>query len=245
MPAAPATRRFRPPLWATLGTVLVGGVFLSLGFWQLGRSEEKAALFARFDAGAAGNAAALPDNGVGLEDRRYAVVTASGSYDTAHQVLLDARTRDGRAGYEVLTPLRGAGTAVLVNRGWVPANPDRRKLPTLEVGSEPRTVTGLLDRLPRAALSAGPLALDPADPWPRVLLYPTADELGEALGYPVRDFQLLLAADQPEGYGRDWRPELLSPAEHVGYAVQWFALAGLLVVLYVALNWRKNTPDSP
>ena len=244
MPADPLSRRFNPPLWATLGTLALGAVFASLGSWQLGRSEEKAALFARFDQGSIGTAAPAPADGTKLETDRYAVIMASGRFDVDHQILLDARTRDGRAGYDVLTPLVVDGAAILVNRGWVPANPNRQKLPEIAVSDQPRAVTGLLDTLPRAALVAGPLDIRPEMPWPRVMLYPTAADIERALGYPVRDYQLLLDAREPDGFNRSWRPALLSPQEHVGYAVQWFALAGLLVVLYVALNWRRAPRES-
>ncbi|MBM4195810.1 MAG: SURF1 family protein [Gammaproteobacteria bacterium] len=232
-------RRFQPPLWASLGTLVLGGAFVGLGNWQLDRSEQKDVLFERFDTGSAGAPAPAPTDGAALATQRYAVIMASGGYDVAHQVLLDARTRDGRAGYEVLTPLVGDGTALLVNRGWIPANPDRRKLPDLAVGDAPRQVTGLLDALPRAALRAGPSDTRPDLPWPRVMLYPTAADLAQALGYPVRDYQLLLDPVGADGFDRRWRPALLTPVEHIGYAVQWFALAGLVVVLYVVLNWRR------
>ncbi len=242
MPAHLPSRRFNPPVWATLGTLALGAVFASLGSWQLGRSEEKAALFARFDQGSAGTEAPAPADGSTLEADRYAVITASGRYDASHQILLDARTKDGRAGYDVVTPLIADGAAILVNRGWVPANPNRQKLPDIAVAEAPRTVTGLFDTLPRAALVAGPLDIRAEMPWPRVMLYPTVADIERAVGYPVRDYQLLLTAGEPDGFNREWRPALLSPQEHVGYALQWFALAGLLVVLYVALNWRRAPP---
>ncbi|MEZ5459042.1 MAG: SURF1 family cytochrome oxidase biogenesis protein [Steroidobacteraceae bacterium] len=42
---------------------------------------------------------------------RFARVSVQGRWDGQRQFLLDNRTRDGRAGYEVLTPLR-AGRAL-------------------------------------------------------------------------------------------------------------------------------------
>jgi surfeit locus 1 family protein len=239
-------RTFRPPWWATLGTLALGGLFLAAGTWQLSRAAEKRAIFAAFDAGASGGTVPLPPPGAELGALRYRAVRLAGRYDAARQVLLDARTRDGRAGYEVLTPLRAdEGPAVLVNRGWIPADPDRTRLPDVAVGDAPREVTGLLDRLPRAAMASAAPAADPAAPWPRRLLFPTAAEIGAALGYPVADYQVLLAPAAPDGYDRAWRPALLTPQQHLGYAVQWFALAAALVVLYAALNWRKPAAGPP
>ena len=51
---------------------------------------------------------------------------------------------------------------------------------------------------------------------------------------------LLLDAADPDGYRRDWRPSDFGPERHLGYAVQWFALAGTLVILYLAWSFRKS-----
>jgi surfeit locus 1 family protein len=240
-------RRFRPALPATLGTLALAGVFAAAGVWQLARAAEKRALLAGFEAGAASPPAALAPDTVVTAATRYQRQQVTGRYDTAHQVLLDARTRAGHVGYEVLTPLLGPEPAVLVNRGWIPAGPDRTRLPALEAGADARTVTGLLDRLPRVAVASARPATDPAAPWPRRMLYPTSAEIGAALGYPVADYQLLLDPAAPEGFVRDWRPALMKPSGHVGYALQWFALAAAVVVLYVVLNLRRLPPgtDAP
>ncbi len=232
--------RFRPPWWATLGTALLGALFVAAGIWQLGRAEERRVLLANFDRGVGGAPLPAPSPGVDTALPRYRSIVARGRYDTGHQILLDARTRDGRAGYEVLTPLHTATSTILVNRGWLPADPDRSRLPDVAVGGEERTVRGLLDRLPRAALAT---RSEPATDWPRRLLYPQAADIGVALGYPVPDYQLLLAPDEPDGLRRDWRPATMTPAQHLGYAVQWFALAVALGVIYVALNWRKPAAE--
>lgn len=218
-------------------------MFVTAGFWQLRRAEEKRLLFANFDAGSIGSVIEAPAAGADLARLRYSTVAAAGRFDAAHQVLLDARTRNGKAGYEVLTPLLRPfpdnRPALLVNRGWVPADPDRTRLPDVSVTTEPRNVTGLLDRLPRAALSAGPATPDEAAGWPRRMLYPTAAEIRAALGYPLEDYQLLLSRAAPDGYQREWRPAVMTPRQHLGYAVQWFAMAAALVVLYAVVNiWK-------
>jgi len=230
-------RQFRPPWWATLATLAAGGLFIVAGLWQLGRAEQRRALLHAFEQGAATAPIAAPGAAADLQALRYRRVGAAGRYDNDHQVLLDARTRGGRAGYEVLTPLlRAGGPAILVNRGWVAADADRRRLPAIEVGSAPREVVGLLDRLPAAALASEP---DAAQGWPRRMLFPTAAQISAALGYPVSDYQLLLAPELADGFLRDWHPAQMTPEQHLGYAAQWFALAAALGVIYVALNLRK------
>lgn len=235
--------RFDPPWWATVGMLVLGALFVAAGVWQLGRAGERRTLIAVFDAGRAAPPVAAPSAPDDAGSLRFRRIVATGRYDAAHQVLLDARMRQGRAGYEVLTPLVAGGRGVLVNRGWIEADPDRSRLPELGVDGAPRTVEGLLDHLPRAAVT---LATSPAvaGPWPRRMLYPQSGDIGRALGYPVSDYQLLLAPGEADGFEREWRPALMSPTKHVGYAVQWFALAVALVVLYVWLNLRRQ-PGTP
>ena len=130
------------------------------------------------------------------------------------------------------------GGSVLVNRGWVPASGDRRRLPDVDVSDLPRLLTGRIDRLPRPALRLAADAAVSAAPWPRRLLFPTVAEISTQTGYALRDFQLLLNPDEPDGFLREWKPALMEPEKHLGYAIQWFGLAATVVVVFVILAWR-------
>lgn len=231
---------FRPPLWATVLLMVACTAFASAGFWQLDRMGQKAALFASFEAGT--EAEPLP----GLPGEisaavRYRPVRVRGEYDAAHQVLLDNIVRDGTPGYLVLTPLRTDRGSVLVNRGWIAANADRRQLPDVTVSTTSRDLVALVDQLPRPGLRLAPAPPDPGAPWPRRLLFPTAAQVAEHLGYPVAGYQLLLDPRAADGFLRDWRPAVSAPDMHLGYAVQWFAFAGAAAVIYVALNLKKRS----
>jgi surfeit locus 1 family protein len=227
--------RFRAPPWAIALTALSVAIFSGLGLWQLRRSEEKRAFFAAFDAPAGGAVLTRPIAESQLPSLNFAFVRLHGQYDGARQLLLDARPHAGRNGYEVLTPLRTADGAVLVNRGWVAAPARRSELPDVGVTGAQREITGRLTRLPLPGLRTG--AAPPGDSgWPRRLLFPTADEISRALGYRVHDYQVLLAPGEPDGFARDWRPAVMSPAQHLAYAVQWFALAVTVIIVFVIRN---------
>jgi surfeit locus 1 family protein len=71
-------------------------------------------------------------------------------------------------------------------------------------------------------------------------LFPARDEIAAALDKPVPDYQLLLEADQPDGYLRDWRAVDVGPERHYGYAFQWFAFAVMALVIFCILNVRWN-----
>ena len=230
-------RHFRPGLPATLFTAFFLPLLLVLGTWQLNRADEKQALFDDFAAG--GAPVALDADSSGLDGlRRYTPVAAGGRYLGERQFLLDNMVEDGQAGYRVLTPLLlTEGVAVLVDRGWIPRDFSTDVAPVISVDAAARSVTGKLDRLPRPGIR---LATTLAPGWPKVVQFPSRDELAGALGLQLVPGVVLLDSDQPDGFRRNWRPSDFGPERHIGYAVQWFALAITLVVLYLAWSFRKT-----
>lgn len=231
-------RRFRPGLWPSVVTVALVALACSLGNWQLNRAEEKKALFASFEAAGASDSL-VPVDLLKESDPPFTPVTAFGYFDSQHQVLLDAMLNDGHAGYQVLTPLLREGKpAVLVNRGWVPATADRSELPGIDVTGQERRINGFKGHLPEPGMRLGGASSTQAG-WPRVALYPTRSELESMLGYPVLDTVVLMNEDETDSFLVAWRPQLLSPDKHLGYAVQWFAIALALIVIYVVVNLRR------
>ena len=244
-------REFAPRPWAALATVPVLALFVSLGFWQIDRAEEKRNLVTEF---AAGREILTVGPGVDIADLpRYQRIRLAGRYDPGRQVLLDNMPSAGGApGYRVLTPLIRAdgGGIVLVDRGWVPLGPSRDELPDVAVHGGERLVSGRLDRLPVPGLRLGSAAASEEEKeWPRVLNFPLRAEVEGELGVPVAERIMLLDAELPDGYERKWQPSAgFGPARHLGYAIQWFALALTLVVLFVVLSLRpvsdKEAQDS-
>lgn len=230
--------------WPWLLLTLSGVVlFHSLGVWQWHRAAEKRLLQQAFVRGGAqveplgsSPVAALP---------RYTQIRVEGRYDPLHQFLLDNISRDGRAGYEVLTPLHLADQrTLLVNRGWVPlVGGARNLLPDVALRADADVeLIGRLDDLPVAGLQTGHAAPQADAGWPMLTSFPTAAELGAALQRTVEPRQLLLAADAPDGFRRDWQPASsgFPPERHEAYAIQWWTLGALAVVLFFTLNLRRT-----
>jgi surfeit locus 1 family protein len=216
-------------VFALLGIAALG----SLGTWQVRRGLEKQAQFRAF---ARGDAPAVP-YGSPLGQARYAHVRVEGRFDPDHQLLLDNMTHEGRAGYRILTPLRTSLGTVLVDRGWVLAPPRRDEWPPIAVGADLRSVTGRLDELPQAGIA---LAAADGTGWPRRLSYPSLSTVRRVYGRTVDPLILLLDANAPDGYVRDWRPGGLPPERHFGYAVQWYGLALALFVIFIVVNTRRT-----
>ena len=221
-----------------LGFFLLLALLLSLGQWQLRRGAEKATLFNQM--GAAEDLPALTDpiEDQLLERNRYRRMTLRGRYDSSRQILLDSMIHEGRAGYQVLTPFLPLNSQrwLLVNRGWVAADPDREVLPQVAVSGEIRNVRGRINSLPRPGLELQAAIPEDVVRWPQVALFPDIEELERRLGESLYSYQIWLDSSSPEGFIRAWDPTVLTPEQHIGYAVQWFALAGALVVMASVLG---------
>lgn len=238
-------RTFEPRLFTTLLAIGLIAMLVSLGRWQLHRAQEKRALF---DSFAAGGAESRPIDVQSARVPRYSRVEAVGSYDETRQILIDNMVEAGRAGYFVITPfaLQGGGW-ILVNRGWVPLGQTRAARPAIPVAGNLRTIRGRVDNLPSPGIRMGvPAPLAP--PYPVVAAYPTRAEVAQLLKEshwtPAAEL-ILLDAGEPNGYVRNWAPPGFPPIRHIGYAVQWFALALALTVIYVVTNFRRTKGLQP
>ena len=233
--------RYTPRPGPTLATVAGLALLVSLGVWQLERGAEKADL----ERELARRQSLAPHVITGEERDPGALagtpLRASGRYDGARQFLLDNRTRRGVAGYHVLTPLRlGDGAGLLVNRGWIPAQADRRLKPDVRIGTAPVAVSGI-GALPRSdQIVLGETGYAGDDGWPRIVQRVELGEMARLLGYELAPVVLRLAADEPGGYVREWSAYVgIGPDRHYGYAFQWFALAAALAAIHFVLSVRR------
>ena len=240
MPIKVGNRTFAPRPFTTLLTIVLMGLLISLGRWQLHRADEKRALYASFAAGAD---ATHPVDLDTPKLPRYSQVEASGHYDGARQILIDNMVDAERAGYFVITPfaLQGGGW-VLVNRGWIPLGRSRADRPAIPVAADERRVRGRADNLPSPGIRMGvPAALTP--PYPVVVSFPTQADIAHLLKetrWTAAADSILLDPSESDGYVRNWAPPGFPPMRHVGYAVQWFGLALTLAVIYVVTNFRRT-----
>jgi surfeit locus 1 family protein len=234
------SRIFAPRAFTTLLTLVLIVMLISLGRWQLRRADEKRVLFDSFAAGT--GTTRLIDLGTPRLER-YQHVEASGHYDQDRQILIDNMVDTERAGYFVITPfaLTGGGW-VLVNRGWVPVGASRAVRPTVPVTSDMRRVRGRSDHMPSPGIQMG-TKVELAPPYPVVANFPSHADIARLLresSWTNATDLVLLDPGEPDGYVRNWSAPGFPPMRHIGYAVQWFALALTLFVIYVVTNLRRN-----
>jgi surfeit locus 1 family protein len=209
--------------------------FVALAGWQISRGLEKRAEQHLFSSDA-GFTAWTP----GMEVRPYQRLRVQGQFDPEHQFLLDNIILNSRYGYYVLTPLvlNAENDVLLVNRGWI-EKATTGVAPVLpEIDTATATVHGRAGSLPRAGYKMG-AAVSPGSAWPKLAVYPTLAEISAELGLTVQPFVLLLEPDDERGFVRHWVPEEMGPGRHFAYALQWFAMGGVLAAL-LAWHWRRR-----
>jgi surfeit locus 1 family protein len=239
MPLSFGTHRFSPSPGLTVLLLALCVVFIALGRWQWRRGNLHAAEHASFERGAR-QLIALGSRSL-TQVPRDQRVSLTGTYDSAHQFLIDNMSYNDVDGYQVLTPLGRPGAAtVLVNRGWVPFLGSRAELPDISIkATGPVTISGRVGRLPVAGLASGRAPPPDSGPWPRVTSFPSISQLSGALRQPLEPRVILLDPQQPAGYVRDWHPPGIPALQNFAYAFEWWSFATAALVMWVVLSTQK------
>lgn len=228
-------------------TLLVASAATGLGLWQLRRLETRKALNEAARAARALPPVSLDEGGAPAAPNRR--VRVRGTYDEAHEFVLRGRVVQGVPAVQIVTPLRLASgdTAILVNRGYVPA-PDATN-PGAESWSEPGLVEvhGVLLPVPDRGDGA-PIADQGRETWQSLDL--TA--MRGRLPYPVAPVYLVALADsgrvdhtvRGRGYPIRAEPPALSNGPHLSYAIQWFGIALAVLAFGVFFILRPSPPPS-
>jgi len=199
--------------------------FCALGFWQLARNTHKQALVRRARAA---YAAPAPDASSSVPPGNRA--SASGRYDAAHEVLLRNQVHNGKDGDDVLTPLVLAdGTAVVVDRGWIPVIGDQTTPGDAAPAAGPVVVRGIVHT--SSALSPQDSVVDAGGQ----LALPRVDlaRIGRTVPYRLVPRWIEAQAQSPAPLaGSPALPQPPPPDQvnHMQYAIEWFSFAAIGVI---------------
>jgi len=217
-------------------------IFLFLGFGKLAflRSGQKKILIHTFSSRIKQpplTAKTLPLK----KDYLYYQASVEGWFDNAHTFLLDNKTLHHRIGYEVYTPfkVKGVDQVILVDRGIVPLEARREILPTIPPILETVMITGLLT-LPPRYVALGPMTASTVLNWPLRIEFIEMGLLEKYVSHALFPYVLSLPANHPYGFDNEWQINTLTPEKHTAYAVQWFALAFTLLILFAILNFKQE-----
>ncbi len=211
---------------------LVAVACVALGVWQLARLQQKRDANTAIRAGLAAPLVSV-DGAFAADDRpdelRYRRARAHGVYDPRYETILYGRTLDGEAGNHLLTPLRLAdGSAIVVDRGWVPLAMDDPPVAAARPPAGAVTVDGVLF----ASEGDPPGAEGGSARRATTLSRLDLAVLQAQLPYPIAPLYLLLREQVPT-QGPLPRPAPLpelSEGPHLSYAIQWFCFAAIAVI---------------
>lgn len=218
-------------------------LLVALGMWQLDRAEQKRDTLLQFES--RGIAAQIDLNqSIARDDSAlsgYRAI-ATGRY-FGPNILLDNQLLRGRAGYLVYSAfdLDARRQTLLVNRGWISADTDRRLPPQFGTSSASQRLKGRLSQPPTMGLRlrGSDLIERLADDSWRVQGIDFA-QLGAALGEDILLVTLQLEDDASGAFVRSRNSPAIDEARHRGYAFQWFAMAATVVAIAAVILLAKD-----
>ncbi|MFZ5922529.1 MAG: SURF1 family protein [Chloroflexota bacterium] len=254
-------------LLTTLLVLAGGAVCVRLGIWQLDRLDQRRAFNAHVEAMRSESPldlnAGIPAE---LTEMEYRAVVVSGTYDYGNQVALRNQFYGDAYGYHLLTPLvlddtstsastgsaqqlSAGGRAVLVDRGWVPAegNDSPSGWSRYDNGGQAQ-VRGVI-RLGQAKAQIGGVpdpTLAPGQTRLDFWYVANLERIAGQIPYPILPVYI-----QPDPDPADTEPPIpfqpeieLTEGPHLGYALQWFTFAAILVAGY-PFYLRKQIAGKP
>lgn len=242
-------RRMFSRRWILTTLLVMAGsaVCVRLGIWQLDRLDQRRAFNAHYLTVRAEAPLDLNQNfHENLESMEYREAFAQGHYDFENQVALRNQYHGNEYGYHLLTPLMLADNlAVLVDRGWIPAEPGTNPSQWKEYDEpDERSVEGII-RLGRSKPQMGGIADPTLAPNQTALVVWNAvnlQRIDEQLPYRLLPVYLQLAPESKDTTPPiPYQPEVeISEGPHLGYAGQWFTFAALLFIGYPMFYLRKQ-----
>jgi surfeit locus 1 family protein len=238
--------------WVTLFAVILFGVFIRLGIWQLDRNAQRVAFDKRINDLIYAPPVPLTLDMLNgdLIKLEYHAVAIVGTYDFANQIgLRNQVVHDDRIGIHLLTPLVISGTkqAMLVDRGWIPQ--DEAALENWKKFDEPGVVqvSGII-RITQSQSENPPGTSGPIKQWNLINL----PSIAKQMPYPLASVYLQQSPDRaaPTPGKQPPLPLRLDPeletsdGSNVAYASQWFMFSILVVIgypYYVRRQEKRNT----
>lgn len=223
--------RFRPKLYLIILSLIGIAITAKLGFWQLARAKEKTQILADYHTNKV-----VRRFGEDQLPKSYQRLLVTGIYQSSKTLLLDNQFYQHQLGYQVLTPLTlPSKKVILVDRGWLP----KKARLTLAIKPISQQVVGhayypsskqwLLGKFTEISKEGA-----------KVIEIIDIAKIEGLLGVKLYPFILRLDKTAKHGFIRDWQLVSMPPQRHYAYALQWFALSLLILVLFIVLNLRKK-----
>ena len=223
--------------WPLAMTAIMVGVLVSLGFWQLDRLSWKQQLIDRIEESLAKPARPLPAEDPSLSVLEYRRVVFKGTFTNKRAVRLFALNHRGEPGYHIYAQFRlENGRRLIVNRGWVPKALGDNDADAYHADTTPVELTGRI-RLSGAKGWFSP----PNDLEDNIWYFADLNAMAGFLSVsdPLPIF-VELDDNETEAWPRGGVTRLEIPNNHLPYAITWFALAIVLIVIFGLWEFRRR-----
>lgn len=171
-------------------------------------------------------------------------LSISGHFDNQYNLLLDNQIHQTQAGYHLLTLfIPSASTepsqALWVNRGWLAVGQNRAILPSIPALHGQHTLQG------RVYVPSDKVFLLKKDnyqqvSWPLRVQSVDLDSLESVLGVQLLPFTLRLSPKSDNSsLPREWHYNPMGADKHKAYALQWFVMGLVLILIYIITNTHK------
>lgn len=221
----------------TIIVVIGTAVCIRLGVWQLDRLEQRRAFNTQVQTMQTAEILDLNQSiPTDIESMEWRTVTVTGEYDFENQIALRNQYHETEYGYHLITPLLFDGGAVLVDRGWIPAEAsttaqawkayDQTGVVTVQglirLGQSKPTFGGIADALPQDGSKL--------EVWNNL----DVEKMSTQFPYPILNIFIQPQVDENDSTPPiPYQPTIeLTEGSHFGYAVQWFIFATILFLGY-------------
>lgn len=208
-------------------------LFYVLGVWQLHRYHFKKTLLADFQQRLVTAPIPFEKLSGDMDSWQFQNVTVRGHYVNESTMLLQNQFNQNHIGFDVITPFQIANEKklLLIDRGWVEQS-QGGTLPKIDAIQGEQQITGYIKIYNEHQFTLGKNILYPSQ-IPLVMQKVDTNELTQITHQNYFPFVLRLNAAEKNGYKRDWPITTVMPERHMGYAVQWFAMAIVLIIAFL------------
>ena len=232
------TRQKSLTFFSHLVVLIVCVCLCGLGTWQLSRYQQKNERASQIADKQAQMRFSLNEVLTYGEDRRDLPVLINGTVQTERALLLDNRQHKGKTGFDVLAPVATNQGVVLVNFGWIEGMRLRTELPQFVLPQQLMSENGVVAIPGKNRFVSETAVADGI--FPKVIQEVDFARLSSYTQQTLAPFMVTLLDADPQ-FVRRWQPVVMPAVKHLGYALQWFALAVALLIIYWRLLKRKSS----
>lgn len=216
--------------------VLVCSIFIRLGLWQVQRAYEKSQILLQHQAAQQRTPAILENKKM---PKQYQRVEVQGRY-LPTIFLLDNQHYNHQPGVQVYAPLLlSNGSVLIIDRGWIQNRNPRQTIPNLEI---PPGIVKIMGSTYYPSTKQWVLGAEIEQIGKELFIIEryNAQLLSQLLQKSVYPFIIRLDKSQAHGFIRDWKIIAMPPERHKANALQWFSMAFIVLIIFIALNLKRE-----